>query len=60
MATEAVEVRVAERLYRWVNWTIVSNSNDFTKTDSQGIEFRVTVPADGETVVKYRVRYDWK
>jgi hypothetical protein len=30
------------------------------KTDAQNIEFRVTVPADGEVVVKYRVRYDWK
>ncbi len=53
-------MRVAERLYRWVNWTIVTQSHDFTKTDAQNIEFRVTVPADGETVVKYRVRYDWK
>jgi hypothetical protein len=58
--TEPVEVRVAERLYRWVNWQIVTQSHDFTKTDAQNIEFRVTVPADGETVVKYRVRYDWK
>ena len=58
--TEPVEVRVAERLYRWLNWQIVSNSHDFTKTDAQNVEFRVTVPADGETVVKYRVRYDWK
>jgi hypothetical protein len=58
--SEPVEVRVAERLYRWVNWEIVSKSHDFTKTDSQNIEFRVTVPADGETVVTYRVRYDWR
>lgn len=55
-----VEVRVAERLYRWVNWTIVSKTHEFTKTDAQNIEFRVTVPADGESVVKYRVRYDWR
>jgi hypothetical protein len=58
--SEPVEVRVAERLYRWVNWKIVENSADFTKTDAQNIEFRVNVPADGETVVTYRVRYDWK
>jgi hypothetical protein len=58
--TEPVEVRVAEKLYRWLNWQIVSNTHDFTKTDAQGVEFRVTVPADGETTVKYRVRYDWK
>ena len=58
--SEPVEVRVAERLYRWVNWQIVEKSTDSTKTDAQNIEFRVTVPADGETVVTYRVRYDWK
>ena len=57
---EPVEVRVAERLYRWVNWRITDKSHDFTKTDSQNIEFRVNVPADGETVVTYRVRYDWR
>jgi hypothetical protein len=55
-----VEVRVAERLYRGVNWEIVQQSHDFTKTDAQGIEFRVNVPADGETVVTYRVRYNWQ
>ena len=57
---EPVEVRVAERLYRWVNWQVITKSHDFEKTDAQNIEFHVTVPADGETVVKYRVRYDWK
>ena len=58
--SEAVEVRVAERLYRWVNWEIVQQSHDFTKTDAQNIEFHVKVPADGETVVTYRVRYNWQ
>lgn len=58
--SEPVEVRVAERLYRWSNWEIVQKSHDFTKTDSQSIEFRVNVPADGETVVTYKVRYNWQ
>jgi hypothetical protein len=58
--SEPVEVRVVERLYRWANWEIVQKSNDFTKTDAQDVEFLVNVPADGETVVSYRVRYDWK
>lgn len=58
--TEPVEVRVTERLYRWVNWTIVDKSHNFEKTDTQNIEFRVTVPADSEVVVSYRVRYDWR
>ena len=58
--TEPVEVRVTERLYRWVNWQIVQQSDDFAKTDAQTVEFRVTVPPDSEKVVTYRVRYDWK
>ena len=58
--SEAVEVRVTERLYRWRNWEITQKSNDFLKTDAQTVEFRVQVPADGETVVTYRVRYDWR
>lgn len=58
--TEPVEVRVTERLYRWTNWTMVDKSHNFEKTDAQTIEFRVTVPADSEVVVSYRVRYDWR
>lgn len=58
--TEAVEVRVEERLYRWVNGQVVEKSADFTKLDAQNIEFRVSVPANGETVLTYRVRYNWK
>lgn len=58
--TEPVEVRVAERLYRWVNWQVLMKTHEFAKTDAQSIEFRVTVPADAEVVVRYRVRYDWK
>lgn len=58
--TEPVEVRIAERLYRWVNWSIVAQSHEFTQTDAQNVEFRVNVPADGETVVTYRVHYSWQ
>ena len=58
--TEPVEVRVTERLYRWVNWQIMQQSDDFAKTDAQTFEFRVTVPPDSEKIVTYRVRYDWK
>ncbi len=58
--TEAVEVRVAERLYRWFNWQIITKSHEFEKTDAQGVEFKVNVPADSEVVVRYRVRYDWR
>ncbi len=58
--TEPVEVRVAERLYRGANWTISNQSHDFVRIDAQNVEFRVNVPADGETIVTYRVRYSWQ
>ena len=56
---EAVEVRIVEHLYRWRGWDIQGKSHDFTKIESQTIEFRVTVPPDGETVVTYKVHYTW-
>lgn len=55
-----VTVQIAERLYRWTNWTIPVKSHDYTKTSAQEINFPVTVPASGETVVRYTVHYDWK
>jgi len=58
--TEPIEVRVVERLYRWTNWTIVQQSDDFTKRDAQTIEFRIPLRPDEERVVTYRVRYDWR
>jgi hypothetical protein len=57
---EPVRVRVAERLYRWMNWEIVEKSEPFEKTDAQNVEFTVAVAPDEEKVVRYRVRYDWK
>lgn len=56
---EAVEVRAVERLYRWSNWQIMQSTQDYNKLDSQTIEFRVKVPADGEGVVNYTVRYSF-
>jgi hypothetical protein len=57
---EPVEVRVTERLYRWLNWTLLENSDPYVKTDDRNIEFRVTLKPDEEKVLTYRVRYDWK
>lgn len=56
---EAVEVRVVEHLYRWLTWEIKKQSNEFTKTDSQKVEFRVTLKPDEEKVVTYSVHYSW-
>lgn len=56
---EPVEIRVVEHLYRWPAWEITQKSRDFTKTDSQTIEFQVPVKPDGEETVTYTVHYSW-
>jgi hypothetical protein len=57
---EPVEIRVVEHLYRGVNWEVIQKSDEFKKTDAQGIEFRVKLQPDEEKVVRYTVRYNWK
>jgi hypothetical protein len=56
---EPVEIRVVEHLYRWSNWEITKKSDDFTKKDSQTIEFRIPVKPDEERTVTYTVHYSW-
>ena len=53
------EIRVVEHLYRWSNWEISQKSAPYNKLDSQTIEFHITVPADGESVLTYMVHYTW-
>lgn len=55
----AVDVRVLEHLYRWVNWELSYKSHAFKKLDAQKIEFPVHIAADGEQVVNYTVHYTW-
>jgi hypothetical protein len=57
--TQAVNVVVKENLFRWTNWKILTKTHEFKKEDARTINFPVTVPKDGETVVRYRVRYTW-
>jgi hypothetical protein len=57
--TEPVTVIAKENLYRWVNWEITQKTQDYRKVDARTIEFPVQVKADGETIVRYRVRYSW-
>ena len=56
---EPVEIRVVEHLYRWSNWKITQQSDDFAKKDSQTIEFRIPVKPDEERTVAYTVHYSW-
>jgi hypothetical protein len=57
--SQAVDVIVKETLYRWSKWTILTKTHNFVKEDARTINFTVKVPKDGETVVRYRVRYTW-
>jgi hypothetical protein len=56
---EPVQVIVKENLYRWSNWKILARSHDFEQQDARTVHFPITVPADGEVVVKYGVHYWW-
>ena len=44
---------------RWSDWEVTTSSVPATRRDAQHAEFEVTVPADGETVLTYTVRYRW-
>ncbi len=55
-----VTIRVVEHLYRFAEWEILEQSDPFLKLDSKNIEFRIKVPAEGERVVTYRVKYRGK
>jgi len=56
---EPVEFRAVEHLYRWNNWEITQKTDDYTKKDSQTIEFRIPVKPDEERTVTYTVHYSW-
>ncbi|MAE62419.1 MAG: DUF4139 domain-containing protein [Planctomycetaceae bacterium] len=54
-----VNVVVKEFLYRWHNWRITRQSDDFKKIDSRTIDFEVQVPAESSRQIEYTVRYTW-
>ena len=56
---EPVTFRVVEHLYRWNNWNVTAKSDEFTKKDSQTMEFNVAVKPDEEKTVTYTVHYSW-
>jgi hypothetical protein len=56
---EPVTVEVKENLYRWVNWKIVEQTHDYRKEDARTVVFPLRVPAGGEQVLRYTVRYTW-
>ncbi len=52
-----IEVLVVEHL--WGDWKIATTTADYRKKDARTVEFPLSVTADGETVLKYTVRYQW-
>lgn len=56
---EPVDVRVVEHLYRGENWEIISKSTDYKKTESNTIEFPVSVAPDEEKTITYTAHYTW-
>jgi hypothetical protein len=56
---EPVQVIVKENLYRWTNWKITQASHPWERQDARTIHVPVQVPPNGETVVRYSVRYTW-
>jgi hypothetical protein len=56
---ESVEIRVVENLLRRRTWEITKASHDYTKTDSQTIEFRINLDPGDEKVLTYTVHYTW-
>ena len=56
---EAVEVAVLENLYRAANWKIEDASQQQHKQSSNQIRFDVSVPSEGESVIRYTAHYSW-
>jgi len=52
-------VNLHDHLPRWTDWQLVEGSDAFRKTDAQRIEATAIVPASGETLLRYTVRYRW-
>ncbi|MBX3354320.1 MAG: DUF4139 domain-containing protein [Phycisphaeraceae bacterium] len=52
-------VTIRENLYRWTNWSITRQSQDFTKVNANTIEFTVNLAANETKEVTYTVQYTW-
>ena len=56
---EPVTIRVVEHLFRWNNWEITQKDIDYTKLNSDEIEFRVDLKPGEERKITYTVHYSW-
>jgi hypothetical protein len=51
------DITVEVERFLGINWEILNSSLPYEKKDAQNILFKVPVPEDGETVLKFKVRY---
>ena len=59
-ATDAdATIHVREPMPRWSDWDIIDSSVPGTRSDAQNALFEVLVPANGEALLDYTVRYRW-
>ncbi|MFN0159152.1 MAG: DUF4139 domain-containing protein [Bacteroidota bacterium] len=56
---ETAEVQVYEHPWRWSEWEIVKSNTEWEKVDQSTLKFPVKINKDGETVVRYTIRYSW-
>jgi hypothetical protein len=56
---DAVDVVVLENLYRAANWEVENPSQKYEKENSNRIRFDVSIPSEGEKVIRYTVHYSW-
>jgi hypothetical protein len=54
---QAVTIEVHEAIDGQTNWTMLKNSHPFEKRDVRTLTFAVPVPANGESVLTYTIRY---
>lgn len=54
---ESVGITVIEMISAWHEAKIVANNHPYRRSEAGKVEFDVTVPAGGEQVIEYTVRY---
>ena len=54
---KAENVVIEVQRFLGLNWEVLNSSIGYKKKDSQNIIFKVPVTKDGETVLKFRIRY---
>ncbi|MCB1187560.1 DUF4139 domain-containing protein [bacterium] len=57
---ESEDVTVTVPFNIWDDWSIFSSTTDYVKKDANTAEFKVDVPADGETSFTFQYRVDWR